>query len=175
MLINLATIMSVKDKVEHIEAPLSRMSFQLDGIEYEIVKSKPVQLVITHLGNRKVEVEAKTSLSLKIPCSRCLEDVETFFDVNVSKTLDFNDTDEDRIKELDETNYISGYDLDVDVLIHDEIMIDFPLQVLCKEDCQGLCNTCGSNRNSGSCDCESTSLDPRMSAIRDIFNNFKEV
>ena len=175
MLINLATIMSVKDKVEHIEAPLSRMSFQLDGIEYEIVKSKPVQLVITHLGNRKVEVEAKTSLSLKIPCSRCLEDVETFFDVNVSKTLDFNDTDEDRIKELDETNYISGYNLDVDLLVYDEILIDFPMKVLCDENCKGFCKVCGSDLNKGECSCEKQVLDPRMSVIRDIFNNFKEV
>lgn len=175
MLINLSKIMSIKDKVEHIEAPLERKSFKLDGQEYSFASVSPIDLTITNLGNRKVSVDVKAKLSLNIPCSRCLEDVETFFDINLSKNLDFNDTDEDRIKELDETNYISGYDLDVDVLICDEILLDFPLQVLCKDDCKGFCNSCGTNLNHGSCDCESTSLDPRMSVIRDIFNNFKEV
>ena len=175
MLVNLSKIMSTNEKVELIEAPLELESFKLDGEEYQFATKQPVKLKITNCGNRKVDVEASTKLSLNIPCSRCLEDVETFFDISVSKNLDFNDTDEDRIKELDETNYISGYDLDVDMLIYNEIVIDFPLKVLCSNDCKGLCNVCGQNLNHGTCECEDTNLDPRMSVIRDIFNNFKEV
>ena len=34
---------------------------------------------------------------------------------------------------------------------------------------------CGQNLNEGTCDCEDTGLDPRMSVIRDLFKNFKEV
>ena len=37
------------------------------------------------------------------------------------------------------------------------------------------CSICGQNLNQGSCDCEDTSLDPRMSVIRDLYKNFKEV
>lgn len=175
MLIDLAKIMSVKGKVEQIEAPLELESFVLEGESYPFKEKNPVRLTITHLGERKVKVEGETTVSLNIPCNRCLDDVETFFDIHVSKNLDFNDTDEDRIKELDEANYISGYSLDVDLLIYDELVIDFPLHVLCKEDCKGLCKVCGTNLNHGSCGCDDTVLDPRMSVIRDIFNNFKEV
>lgn len=175
MLINLAKIMSTKGKIEQIEAPLELECVILDGVSYPVKEKNPVRLQITHLGNRKVNVEGETTVSLKIPCSRCLDDVETFFDIHISKNLDFNDTDEDRIKELDEANYISGYDLDVDVLVCNEIVIGFPLRVLCKEDCKGLCMVCGCNRNHETCDCDDTVLDPRMSVIRDIFNNFKEV
>ena len=53
----------------------------------------------------------------------------------MSKELDFNDSDADRVKELDELNYIDGYNLDLDLLIFDEILIGFPLQVLCSPDC----------------------------------------
>ncbi len=175
MLIDLGTIMSIKDKVQHIEAPLELKEFTLDGNVYSFVSKNPVHLTITNMGNRKVKVEAVTKLSLNIPCNRCLEDVETFFDINISKNLDFNDTDKDRIKELDEANYISGNNLDVDLMIYDEIVIEFPLSVLCKEDCKGLCKVCGTNKNRNTCDCDDTVLDPRMSVIRDIFNNFKEV
>lgn len=175
MLIDLAKIMSKKDKVEQIEAPLELESVMLDGVSYPIVSRNPVHLTITPHGNRQVTVEGETTVSLNIPCSRCLDDVETTFDIHVSKRLDFNDTDEDRIKELDEANYISGYNLDLDLLILDEIIIDFPLCVLCKENCEGLCKVCGTNLNHNTCGCDDTVLDPRMSVIRDIFNNFKEV
>ena len=49
------------------------------------------------------------------------------------------------------------------------------MKVLCSEDCKGICNVCGQNLNEGTCDCEDTGLDPRMSVIRDVFKNFKEV
>ena len=175
MLIDLAKIMSVKGKIEQIEAPLELDTFDIDGVSYPVKEKQPVRLTISHLGGRKVLVEGETTVCLIIPCNRCLDDVETFFDISISKNLDFNDTDEDRIKELDEANYISGYSLDVDKLIYDEIVIDFPLLTLCKDDCKGLCKVCGANLNHESCDCDDTVLDPRMSVIRDIFNNFKEV
>ena len=72
-------------------------------------------------------------------------------------------------------NYIDGYNLDVDKLIYNEILIGWPMKILCREDCKGICNMCGQNLNKGTCDCEDTSLDPRMSVIRDVFKNFKEV
>ena len=56
-----------------------------------------------------------------------------------------------------------------------EILMNWPMQVLCKEDCKGLCPSCGANLNLTTCDCDSTDLDPRMAKIRDVFSKFKEV
>jgi uncharacterized protein len=175
MLINLSEIMSVKGKIKHIEVPFERKNFHLGGMDYDFVVKNPIDLTISNLGDRKVMLEGSTKLSILIPCSRCLEGVETFFDINLSKDLDFNETDEDRIKELDETNYIEGYNLDVDQLVYEEILIDFPMKVLCSSTCKGICNVCGANLNKEACSCNQTVGDPRMSVIRDIFNNFKEV
>ena len=77
--------------------------------------------------------------------------------------------------EFDEANYIQGYTLDVDKLIYNEVIVGWPAKILCSEDCKGICNVCGQNLNEGTCDCEDTGLDPRMSVIRDVFKNFKEV
>ena len=96
-------------------------------------------------------------------------------DIGFQKEIDFNLSDEERSEGLDETNFIIGYNLDVDTLINDEILIGFPMKLLCSEDCKGLCKNCGTNLNEKSCDCDTTVYDPRMSVIRDIFNNFKEV
>lgn len=175
MLINLSEIMSVSGRVEHVEVPIECKNFKITGTDYEVESKEQVALTITNLGERKVFIEAETKLTLNIPCSRCLENVLCDFEINVTKEVDFSRTDTDRLEELDETNYISGYNLDVDMLINDEILIDFPMKVLCDENCKGICNVCGINLNKGTCSCESTAVDPRMSVIRDIFKNNKEV
>ena len=51
-------------------------------------------------------------------------------------------------------------------MLYNEILVDLPTKVLCSEDCKGICRVCGHNLNEGTCDCEDTGLDPRMSVVR---------
>ncbi len=175
MLISLSEIMTTKDKVARIEAPIELEEFEYQGAAYEFVHKKPVDLTITNLGDKRVMIEGSTNISLSLFCSRCLKGVTYPMDITFEKEVDFNLSEEERAEGLDETNYIIGYNLDVDTLIYDEILIDFPMKLLCSEDCKGLCKKCGTNLNENTCDCDSAVLDPRMSVIRDIFKNFKEV
>lgn len=175
MLIHLSEIMSVKDKVQHVVVPIDMECFKLDGTEYSFVNKNPMDLTITCTGDRKVFVEGSAKVSLMLPCSRCLEDVEIPFDIEVSKELDFRESSQDRIDDLDEINYIEGYNLDVDRLVCNEILLDFPMKVLCSDDCKGICNVCGTNLNKGTCQCDRTVIDPRMSVFQDVFEKFKEV
>ncbi|NLY48977.1 MAG: DUF177 domain-containing protein [Clostridiales bacterium] len=175
MLISLSEIMNVKDKVEHIQALIEMNEIIFDGIEYKLLRKEPADLTIKNLGNREVLIEGSGKLSLKVFCSRCLKEMEYPMDISFSKEIDFKLTEEERAEDLDETSYIIGYNLDVDILMKGEIILGLPMKLLCSEDCKGLCMHCGANLNEGPCGCDNTVLDPRMSAIRDIFNNFKEV
>jgi uncharacterized protein len=175
MLISLSEIMTTKDKVVQIDAPLEMERVDYQGTFYEFAHKEPVNLTITNLGNRTVMIEGSTNISLILFCSRCLKEIIYPMNINIQKEVDFNLSEEDRAESLDETNYIIGYNLDVDTLIYDEILIGFPMKLLCSEDCKGLCKSCGTNLNEKTCDCDNFNYDPRMSVIRDIFNNFKEV
>ncbi|MFR7439951.1 MAG: YceD family protein [Lachnospiraceae bacterium] len=123
-------------------------------------------------SEKKLVITGQADITLNIPCDRCLEDVEVLFSLDFEKHVNLEAEDD---KESDETNYIDGYNLDVDKLLYNEILIGWPMKVLCSEDCKGICSVCGQNLNEGTCDCEDTGLDPRMSVIRDVFKNFKEV
>ena len=79
------------------------------------------------------------------------------------------------MRDLDEQPYLQGYNLDVDQLVRDELLLNLPMKVLCDEDCKGICNRCGANLNYETCDCDRSVPDPRMSVIQDIFKQFKEV
>ncbi len=175
MLISLSEIMTTKDKVEHILAPIEMDHFQFQGNSYGIAEKDAVDLTITNLGNRTVLIEGSTNISLSLFCARCLKQLTYPMGIHILKEIDFRLTDEERAEELDETNYISGYNLDVDILIYDEILLGFPMKLLCSEECKGICKSCGVNLNEETCNCDNRSYDSRMSVIRDIFNNFKEV
>ena len=74
---------------------------------------------------------------------------------------------------MDEADYMKGFQLDIDKMVYDEILVNWPMKVLCREDCKGICKKCGTNLNVKTCDCEKSELDPRMAAIQDIFNKFR--
>lgn len=47
----------------------------------------------------------------------------------------------------------SGNDIDLLPAIREQVILATPLQSLCKENCLGLCQVCGSNLNEGICGC----------------------
>ncbi|HIT07153.1 MAG TPA: DUF177 domain-containing protein [Candidatus Scybalocola faecipullorum] len=175
MIINISELLSATEKKEHYTVPLEKDDFRIQGRRYPIISKSPVEIDIINQGERKICVDAKVSLVVDIPCDRCLEDVSTKFEFDIHKELDLNESDEDRVRDMDETSYVEHSSLDVDLMVYNEMLIHFPMKTLCKEDCKGLCPKCGHNLNLGECGCDRESLDPRMAAIRDIFNNFKEV
>lgn len=175
MLIDLSEILSLEGKTQVIEAPVSMDSFQSKLGSFPVKDKEPVILTITNTGKKVLRLEARGSVTLSIPCDRCLKVVPVDFPFTLERDMDMKVSEEDRIKDLDEMNYVTGCSLDVEQLVHNEILIRWPLRVLCKEDCKGICSHCGKDLNDGPCSCEQESLDPRMAAIRDIFSKFKEV
>lgn len=173
MLINLSDILSSDHRTASYAVPVDMGEVKTDFGVFKVLSAEDLNLKITHEKEGKLHIEGQTSMVIALPCDRCLTDVPTEFELDFEKNIDLECDLE--TEELDEKNYIDGYSLDVYKLLFNEILVGWPMKVLCREDCKGLCNVCGQNLNEGTCDCEDTSLDPRMSVIRDVFKNFKEV
>ena len=151
--------------------------FGMDTITFQsgsfpVLAKEPIELTIT---NRNLEIRGTGKITVGIPCDRCLEEVSTEIPLEIERKLDMKLTDEDRVNDLDESSYLTGMDLDVDQLVYLEVLMSWPLKVLCREDCKGICSQCGKNLNDGPCGCVEEPKDPRMAAISDIFSKFKEV
>lgn len=145
-----------------------------DGVNrYPVIRKEPFVIQAYKTGKDKVQIQCESSVTLSIPCDRCLEPVEINIDFNVDDVIEFNKTESD--EEQEEKDYIDGYNLDVDRLIFGELLVSIPGKILCREDCKGLCPVCGTNLNVAECGCDRDVLDPRMSVFKDILNNFKEV
>lgn len=175
MLINLSEVFTLEGKEKTWEVPCEMEYFEgIDG-KYPVVSSEPIKVTVKNLGNRKLAVTGGTTITLAIPCARCLELVEYTSELEFEQELDMKISDDDRVKDLDEQSYLTGYNLDADQMVSNELTLNLPMKVLCKEDCKGICNRCGANLNVETCDCDTRSLDPRMAVIQDIFKQFKEV
>ena len=175
MLINLSEVFTLEGKEKTWEVPFEAKAYKGSRVEYPVVSANPVKITVKNLGNRKLSLTGNTSVTFAIPCSRCLEPVNYTTDIEFDQEIDMNASDEDRVKDLDEQSYLSGYNLDADMLVCNELSLYLPMKVLCKDNCKGICSRCGANLNKGDCGCDTWVPDPRMAAIQDIFKQFKEV
>lgn len=104
-------------------------------------------------------------------CARCLED----FTVELNRPFHFvlvphaAGGAEIELEEDDlDLSYYSGEEIDVSPLVREQLLLALPTQPLCREDCRGLCPSCGVNRNEEQCGCPSGFVDPRFAALRGL-------
>lgn len=174
MLVNLTDVFTSEGKIVTKEAALEWENFENGGEIYQITDRSPVSMKFTNLEQGKVLAEVSVNLTLKLVCDRCLQEVEHAFVLNaVREVVSVDIASEDELEEQE--GFMDGYSLDVDALIGNEMMTCWPMKVLCRPDCKGLCPVCGQNLNMGTCGCDTFVPDPRMAAIMDIFNANKEV
>ena len=175
MLINLSEVLSEQHKSIDQYVSIEMDTFHSGFGDFPILSKEDVHITVEHVKGRELLIKGTTSLRIEIPCDRCLSQIPVQFELDFAKDADLAESDAAKEDGSDETNYIDGYNLDVDKLLYNEILIGWPMKVLCEETCKGICSVCGQNLNEGTCNCEDTGLDPRMSVIRDVFKNFKEV
>jgi uncharacterized protein len=70
--------------------------------------------------------------------------------------------------ELDVT-FVPGGLLNVEDLVREQLLLQVPMRVLCREDCAGLCPRCRKNLNLGPCGCPATTdIDPRLEILKKV-------
>lgn len=121
----------------------------------------------------KTDVRGTIKAPLEVDCTRCLtpvnRDLDIAFDVDfVGKEL-FPDSRETHLESTDlDTDVIEGNEIDLSQLAREQILLSLPEQVLCRDDCKGICPTCGRDLNEGECMCGEEDIDPRWAALKDL-------
>jgi uncharacterized protein len=169
MHIDLSEILSRENLVKELEVPFEAEKIRYYGDDANIVSKQPVKLTLQNEGKNKAYIKGETSFGLMLKCGRCLKPVE--YQMSLTPEVRIPCESEEGSEEL---SYVSGHSFDVDGFVLDECYVQLPMNVLCSEDCKGLCIKCGKNLNEGSCNCDTFVPDPRMTRILDIYNANKE-
>ena len=53
-------------------------------------------------------------------------------------------------------------------MLREQFYLALPMQPLCRPDCQGLCPSCGIDRNVDTCQCKTEWIDPRLSVLKTL-------
>jgi uncharacterized protein len=114
------------------------------------------------------------SAELTLPCSRCLEPVAVPIDVELEEvftpTIDVITGQAIKLEEDDRALWIDEHHiLDLSEVLRQDVLVAVPMHPVCREDCRGLCSTCGQNLNEGSCNC-APEPDPRWASLAALLN-----
>ena len=174
MNIDLSFLLEKENTPTDVDASFDLKSISVHGSAYEITVMEPMTLTLYNDEGKKLFVSGKSVVSAISPCDRCLSDVAIQVPVHINEEIDIaNDTfsynEEEGVSVVEENTLL------LDDLIVNEILMNWPVKVLCKEDCKGICPVCGKNRNDVDCGCDIVVLDPRMQQFQDVFKDFKEV
>ena len=105
-------------------------------------------------------IEGQISLS----CRLCLDDVDVEIDEDVHfllAELGAEEADDPDVFLYDPNERM----LDLRAAIREIWLFTVPAYVQCREDCKGLCPTCGTNLNESTCSCTTTKTDSRWDAL----------
>ena len=101
--------------------------------------------------------------ALEGPCMRCLEGAGHEIDV------DAREIDQPGGGEELESPYLDQEQLDLRAWARDALALALPAQIVCGEDCLGLCSVCGANLNqAGPEHAHEREPDPRWAALREL-------
>ena len=175
MLLNLTDVFTTEGKVRTESVTMKQETFKSRMGEFSIIEKTPLELTITNEGMGKAVVRGHAVLTQLMNCDRCLKDVKVPVELDFERMIISPDVTDDRLKEDSDQDIMDGYQLNIDVLVYNELLMNQPEKVLCKPDCKGICMKCGKDLNEGECGCDTFVPDPRMAVLQDIFNANKEV
>lgn len=147
---------------------------QLDFDESELRLVEAVE-VQGRIRRKSAEVELNGQLRTRIvvPCARCLTEVEMPVAVDFTErfvtAVSWRHEEQHELSPEDlNLGVVEGEAFELDDLVKEEILLAMPSQVLCDQDCQGICPDCGANRNAGDCACKSEQVDSRWEQLKNL-------
>lgn len=141
----------------------------IDGRRVRVVGE--VKLIRTDRG---ILTKGALTAKLEIECSRCLEPFQCPVNINFEEeffpTIDVLSGLPLELPE-EQPGYFTideNHIIDLDEAIRQYALLDIPMKPLCKEECAGLCPTCGKNLNRGCCECLIEDIDPRLAILKKL-------
>jgi len=156
---------SPDDEWLHRQLPVEELpDFSLAGAD--------VRCHITRSGDT-IYIRGELAAQISQECSRCLEPATVAIGGDFAYTMlpakPQTAPDLELTTEELETGYYSGDFIDLAPIVCEQIVLQAPMKVLCRQECRGLCPHCGTNLNTVSCNCREEAIDARLAVLK----NFK--
>jgi uncharacterized protein len=166
------SLRSLQNAHEHIEKRFEPSLFPpSDDDIFRVVSPVMLSFDIDRQEPGRFRLVGHVTGEVELACSRCLEPftlpVTTDFDLRYVPHTDNSGEGEREVEEDDLTTAFYADDqIDLGHLVLEQLHLALPMKPLCSETCKGLCPQCGTNLNTGSCNCDPRWEDPRLAALK---------
>jgi len=106
-------------------------------------------------------------------CARCLEPVSDEMVFDLQELFAYPDSATEETTSEDETGRIEGDLIDLEPVVRDTVVLGLPPSPLCRDDCRGLCATCGVRWDDLPPDHTHEQDDPRWAALVERFSEHR--
>jgi uncharacterized protein len=140
---------------------------QFGGEQYEAAPADvPATLDVSRTTGNGWFLRLRFDAHLSGPCMRCLEDAGRGDAIAVdSREVDQPGAEDDDL----DSPYVEGDEVDVHAWARDALVLELPTQIVCSEDCKGLCAVCGENLNLAAPDhAHEAAPDPRWAKLSEL-------
>lgn len=169
MIVDLADLEGIEKKFE-FSIPADNLDLETDTVRLkgDIDVSVNIEKSIA-----KTNISGTIGVAAELECTRCLVpiDKQLAFNFDVS-FVNSEQLVQEAIAELNEADLdvdlLKGDEIDVKEVVREQILLNLPEQIFCKEDCSGLCEKCGENLNLIHCNCADEEADPRWAALKSL-------
>lgn len=111
-------------------------------------------------------------------CVRCLNPLDAELELDISELFLYPEAvaraEEEGDEEVVEMLTTDGETLDLETMIRDAIVTELPFTPLCREDCPGLCPTCGIRMEDAEPGHSHDVIDPRFAALQALLEEGTE-
>jgi DUF177 domain-containing protein len=144
-----------------LEVPVD--SFDFGGQRYAVPGEQVnASLDVSHTTTG-YSLRLRFETALEGPCMRCLESA------GHAVSVDTREVDQPGGGEELSSPYLEEDELDLKAWARDALALALPTQIVCREDCLGLCAVCGENLNQAGPDhAHEREPDPRWAALREL-------
>jgi len=118
-----------------------------------------------------VIIKGTASATFQTVCARCAEQASDSINVDILLVLKPFDPGTQLDNQIEDVNlgFYNGQDIECDRIAEEFVLLNVPISVVCKEDCKGLCASCGTNLNLSTCSCEKADVgDERLAILRGL-------
>jgi uncharacterized protein len=161
--LDLATLGLASGEGRRLTLGVAPGSFDFGGTSYDVQPAQvDATLDVSRMTHGGYALRLRFAAGLTGPCMRCLEPAEPSVAVDAREVEQPGGGDELR------SPYVEGEELDLAAWARDAYALALPVQVVCREDCAGLCPKCGVNLNEDLDHAHEGEPDPRWAKLREL-------
>lgn len=142
------------------------------GVSYRSAGIEPEAVFRLHRVEESVEVHASMEVEVAFQCSGCAEMATRKLQASGTALFVRENAHQLRLAEAEDADealenlyVIQEGQIDVEPVLVDLLAFQLEPYPWCRDDCKGLCPTCGVDRNKEDCDCERKASDSKFSGL----------